>query len=346
MTTDTPEQPGERRSGRVDRLQSWLVATCAARIWRLGRRVGASLQTRRVRALLLIAMVGVVLASLAWTVYSNWETLTGYNWQFDLRYLGVSFACYSAALFLSILTWHTIIRCLAGLTDFKLNARVYLYSAIAKRLPGVVWHIASRLYLYQQEGIAKTVTSTGLALETVMMIVAGMAVYLCSLLFGQRELLGGASPWLWLGLVPLLVVMIQPSILVRAVNAVLVKLGRARLEVQVRRRDSLLWVGLYAANWVAGGLSLYFLTLAIHPLPAAALFDVVGILALSGVLSLIAFFVPGGWGIREVSLALALRPYLPLPLAVAVPLLFRLWLILGEIFWVGVSAALSSRSGH
>ena len=207
-------------------------------------------------------------------------------------------------------------------------------------------NIAFRAVLGQQEGIAKTVTSTGLALEAVMMIVAGMAVYLCSLLFGQRELLGGASPWLWLGLVPLLVVMIHPSILVRAVNAVLVKLGRARLEVQVRRRDSLLWVGLYAANWVAGGLSLYFLTLAIHPLPAAALFDVVGILALSGVLSLIAFFVPGGWGIREVSLTLALRPYLPLPLAVAVPLLFRLWLILGEIFWVGVSAALSSRSGH
>jgi hypothetical protein len=179
-----------------------------------------------------------------------------------------------------------------------------------------------------------------------MMIVAGMAVYLGSQLLGQRGLLGGGSPWLWLGLAPLLVVMVQPSLLIRAVNAVLVRLGRARLEVRVRRQDSLLWVALYAANWVAGGLSLYFLTLAIHPLPAAALFDVVGIVALSGVLSLIAFFVPGGWGIREVSLTLALRPYLPLPLALAVPLLFRLWLIVGEIFWVGVSMALSSRSSH
>jgi len=295
---------------------------------------------------MLVAVVGAVLVSLGWTVYGNWETLASYDWQFDLRYLGVSFGCYSAALFLSILTWHAIIRCLAGLTDFKTNARVYLYSAMAKRLPGVVWHIASRLYLYQQEGIAKTVTSTGLALETAMMIVAGMVVYLGSLLPGQRGLLGGGSPWLWLGLAPLLILMIQPSLLIRAINAVLVRLGRARLEVQVRRQDSLLWVGLYAANWVAGGLSLYFLTLAIHPLPAAALFDVVGILALSGVVSLIAFFVPGGWGIREVSLTLALRPYLPLPLALAVPLLFRLWLVLGEIFWVGVSAALSSRSGH
>ena len=346
MAMDAPGQPDKSRSGRGARLLNRLVATCAARIWRLGRRAGASLQTRRARTLLLIAVVGVVLASLGWTVYSNREMLAGYDWQFDLRYLGVSFVSYSVALFLSILTWHTIVRCLAGLTDLKLNARVYLYSAIAKRLPGVVWHIASRLYLYQQEGIAKTVTSTGLVLETAMMIVAGMAVYLGSLLFGQQSLFDGASPWLWLGLAPLLVVMLQPSLLVRAVNAVLARLGRARLDIQIRRRDSLLWVGLYAANWVAGGLSLYFLTLAIHPLPAAALFDLVGILALSGVLSLIAFFVPGGWGIREVSLTLALRPYLPLPLALAVPLLFRLWLVLGEIFWVGVSAALSARSGH
>ena len=336
IATDTPEQPGNGQPGRMGRLLSWLVET--------GRRAGASLQTRRARTLVLIALVGAVLLSLGWTVYSNWEMLVSYDWQFDLRYLGVSFVCYSAALFLSILTWHAIIRCLAGLTDFKLNARVYLYSAIAKRLPGVVWYIASRLYMYQQEGIAKTVTSTGLVLETAMMIVAGMAVYLGSLLLGQQGSIGGGL--LWLALVPLLVVMIQPSLLVRAVNAVLARLGRSRLEMQVRRQDSLLWVGLYAANWVAGGLSLYFLTLAIHPLPAAALFDVVGTVALSGALSLIAFFVPGGWGIREVSLTLALRPYLPLPLALAVPLLFRLWLVLGEIFWVGVSAALSPKSGH
>jgi len=338
MATNTPEQPGNRQPGRADRLLRRLVV--------VGRRVGAGLQTRRARTLVLIPVVGAVLVSLGLTVYSSWETLARYDWQFDLRYLGVSFACYSVALFLSVLTWHAIIRCLAGFTDFTTNARVYLYSAIAKRLPGVVWYIASRLYLYQQEGIAKTITSTGLALETAMMIVAGMVVYLGSLLLGQWGLLGGGSPWLWLGLAPLLVVMVQPSLLIRAVNAVLVRLGRARLEVRVRRQDSLLWVALYAANWVAGGLSLYFLTLAIHPLPAAALFDVVGIVALSGVLSLIAFFVPGGWGIREVSLTLALRPYLPLPLALAVPLLFRLWLIVGEIFWVGVSMALSSRSSH
>ncbi len=322
----------QRAAGRENRVLNWLRAA--------DRWASGSASNRRARTLIIVALVALVLAILGWSIYRNWDTLATYDWKFDPRFLGVSFLCYSVALFLSVLTWHGIMGRVAGFTNFRLNAKLYLYSSIAKRLPGFVWYVGSRLYLYRQEGVSKTITSVGFLLETALMILSGVLIFLGSMLFSQRDWLEGRLPWLLLGMIPLLAAVVQPSLLIRLLNAVLRKLGRPLLDLQLRRRDSVLWVAQYAANWVAGGLTLYYLTWAIHPLPASAVPDVVGIVALTGVLRLVAFFIPGGWGIQEVSLSLGLNPYLPLPIALGVPLLFRLWLIAGEILWIAVSSLL------
>jgi hypothetical protein len=309
-------------------------------LWAADRWAGERAGSRRIRFLMVAALITLTLAILGWSIYQNREALASFDWQFDPRYLGISFLCYSTALFLSVFTWHSIMGRLAGFRNWRLNIKLYLYSSVAKRLPGFVWYVGSRLYLYQQEGVPKTITSVGFVLESAMMIVSGMLVFLGSMAFSQRDWLEGRLPWLLAGMVPLLLAVAQPSLLVRLLNAILQKLGRPRLDLQVRRRDSVQWIGQYAANWVAGGLTLYCLAWAIHPLPAAAVPDVVGIVALMGVLRLIAFFIPGAWGIQEVTLSLGLTPYLPLPIALGVPLLFRLWLILSELVWVAASALL------
>jgi hypothetical protein len=332
MPMNIPEIPQEPGTGTSSRLLNWLRAA--------DRWAGESAGNRRTRTILVLCLIGFTLSLLGWSIYRNWDALATYDWRFDVRYLGLSFLCYSVALFLSVFTWHTIMQRLAGFAHLRLNARLYLYSAVAKRLPGFVWYVSSRLYLYRQEGVSKTVTSVGFLLETALMILSGMLVYLGSLLLGQTNWLGGTSPWLLLGMVPLLVVAIQPSLLGRLLNIVLLKLERPLLTLDIRRADSAAWTAQYAANWIAGGLTLYFLAFAIHPLPGRALPSIVGIVALVGVLRLIAFFIPGGWGIQEISLTLALNVYLPLPIALGIPLIFRLWLILGEMFWVAVSAVL------
>jgi hypothetical protein len=86
------------------------------------------------------------------------------------------------------------------------------------------------------------------------------------------------------------------------------------------------------------GLVLYCLAWAIHPLPTSALPGVVGIVVLTTVVRLIAFVIPGGWGLQEVSLSLGLSPYMPLPVALGVSLLFRLWLVGHELVWIALGA--------
>jgi hypothetical protein len=238
------------------------------------------------------------------------------------------------ALALSVFAWHGIMHRLAGVSSIRLNTKLYVYSLAAKRLPGLVWYVGSRLYLYQQEQVPNTLTSVGILLEIALMILSGVLVFLASMPFSQLDFLAGGSPWLLLGLLPLLVVVFRPGLLLWLINAILQRLERPPLHLPIRWSHSIPWMLLYAGSWLAGGLLLFFLTWTVHPLTVSALPGVIGIVALTGALRLIAFFIPGAWGIQEVSLSLSLGPYLPLPIALGVSLLFRLWVIVSELFWV------------
>jgi hypothetical protein len=322
---DLPETK-DIQDGTTSRLLIWLRAA--------DRWAGGSAGSRRARGLLLVFLITMTLVMLAWSVYRDWDTLAAFEWQFDLRFLGLAFVGYTVALFLVVLTWSAIMGRLAGFTNLRLNIKFYLYSAAARRLPGFVWYVGSLLYLYQQEGVPKAITSVGLLLESVLIALSGLLVFLGLMPFSQVDLLAGGSPWFFLGTAPLLVVALQPSLLIRLLNALLSRLGHAPLDLQIRRRDSVRWVVQYATGSIASGLVLYCLAWAVHPLPASALPGVVGVVALTPLLRLIAFFIPGGWGIQEVGLSLSLSPYLPLPIALGVPLLFRLCFAVGELAWI------------
>jgi hypothetical protein len=75
----------------------------------------------------------------------------------------------------------------------------------------------------------------------------------------------------------------------------------------------------------------------IFPVPLAYLPAVASFLVISGVISHLAFFIPAGLGIREVSLSLLLSAYVPFGIAVVIALVFRLWMTLSEVFWTLVT---------
>lgn len=328
----TGAQPARRGSRLASRMSVWLRA---AALW--ANRIAGS---RRARTWFVGVLILITLSILAWSVYREWDTLVAFDWHFSPAYLGLSFLCYSVGLSLWLTNWHGIMGRLAGFDNYRLNIKIYLYSAAARRLPGFVWYVGGLLYLYQQEGVPKTITSVGVVLESALMTLSGLLVFLGLMPLSEIDLLPAGSPWFLLGATPLLAVALQPSLLVRILNIVLPRLGRPALELQIRRRDSIRWVAQYAAGSICAGLALYFLAWAIYPLPLAALPGIVGIVALTPALRLVAFFVPGGWGLQELGLSLSLNPYLPLPIALGVPLLFRLWLIAGELAWIAAASLL------
>jgi len=100
--------------------------------------------------------------------------------------------------------------------------------------------------------------------------------------------------------------------------------------VRVGWGDKLLWFSVYVLGWITGGAILYFLAGSISEVSLTFLPACWGFVALSGVISTLSFFLPSGLGIREVSLSLLLSSYIPLPVAIALSILFRIWILTWE----------------
>jgi len=92
--------------------------------------------------------------------------------------------------------------------------------------------------------------------------------------------------------------------------------------------------------WIGGGITLYLFANAVHPIPLTYVSSIIGIWALTGLISRATLFVPGSLGLREATLSLLLSPYIPLPRAVIISVLFRLWMIVCETIWAMVTLKL------
>jgi hypothetical protein len=283
-------------------------------------------------------VVGFPLLLLGLIIVGNWGQLTSYAWHLRPLPLVLSLALYVVGVVLPVLEWSLIMGRLAGVRSLRKNAKIYSYSTLAKRLPGTYWYVAGRMLLYDEEGVAKATTAAGAVLELASTILSGLLVYLLSLPFCLSTYLAGL-PSIWrsgyLGLLIMLlgIVFLRPSLVSTMLGRLTRFLGRREVSVNFGARDTLTWLTLHSLAWVVGGVVLYLLITALQPFPGTALPAIINMTAAAGLVGLVAFISPSGLGIKELTLAYLLSFYVPLPVAAVLSLLFRLWVIVGDLFW-------------
>ncbi len=316
--------------GQLDKLIAWLRRLAGRlQLDRLARLV----RQRRVRIWLNVIALLLVMVFLAYGVYSNWNELQEYDWTADYRYLLLAIAVYGLCFAAVLLAWHRVMAGIGAMRSMRVNARIFCYSSLPKRIPGVVWYIAGRVMFYQDEGVAPSVTVLGTILETMLLIASGLIVYLASLLFGvpagSRQDFPPAVALLLL--IPLLAVL-HPAILNRIVGWLLRKLHYEG-EIGLTFKTSVGLVLTYCLAWILGGIDLYLLTNAVYPVSPRLLPAIVGAWAAAGAVSFVASYLIQGMGVTEVTLAALLSRFLPLPVSIVVVILFRLLLTISEVGW-------------
>jgi len=296
-------------------------------------RIGRLLKQRRIRIWLNAIALLLVMVFLAYGVYSNWNELQQYDWTADYRYLLLALVVYGLCFATILLAWHWIMAGIGAMRSVRVNARIFCYSSLPKRIPGVGWYIAGRVMLYQDQGVAGSVTVLGTTLETVLLIASGLIVYLASLLFGAPagSKLGFPPTVALLLLLPLLVVL-HPAVLNRIFGWLLHKLHHEG-EIGLTFWTSVGLVLIYCLAWVLGGFDLYLLANAIYPVSPQLLPAVIGAWAAAGAVSFVASYLIQGMGVTEVTLAALLSRFLPLPVSIVVVILFRLLLTVSEVGW-------------
>lgn len=271
-----------------------------------------------------VASVAVLLTLL----YRERTVLLEYEWQLHLNPLIGSLILFSLALVLAAAVWSDLMRTLGSEMPAARHISYYCIANVAKRLPGTLWYVAGRGYLYKNHGESLRLVSIASSLELIVGLVSGIVVTLAfagvsisTLSRGHIGILFGAFV---LGLA-----LIHPS----SIRWTMRRIGVDPLP-DLKYGSILKWVGVYTLIWIIGGTVLYLVANIIVPVDLRHVPYVISSWSLVGVLSILVFFLPTNLGITEAGLGVLLATVMPSSLAVVVAILTRVLLIAYELFGV------------
>ena len=95
-------------------------------------------------------------------------------------------------------------------------------------------------------------------------------------------------------------------------------------------KDTLTWIINYILAWLFGAFVFYSTINFFYALPISELPQLIGIWSFAGAISLAGSLTISIIGLREISLALLLAPFLPAPIVLIVAIGIRIVWVLGE----------------
>ncbi len=283
------------------------------------------------------AALAVVLGSWGWFIWRQLDALRSYPWQLEAAPFAASLlwgALYFAGLAVS---WTLLLRTMGGAArsvGLAAGSHIWLSTMLARYVPGNVWHIVGRVALAGSLGVSKGQVAASATVEQLLTLLGALAVFGLSLpLWG-----GDAGPAAWmLLLVPAGLAALHPRILGALMAWAARRLRRPELAWPYRYPTMLGIVGAYTLANLAAGVGLYVIVDGLTEVGPAQAALVVGASALAWAAGYLSFLTPSGLGVREAALTALLATALPLPVAVAASLAYRVALTLGEVIAVAAS---------
>nr|MBA3272890.1 flippase-like domain-containing protein [Chthoniobacterales bacterium] len=306
------------------------------------------------------ASLAITIAILIWIlkpIGDEWPTIREKMLSIDviIRVL-VGSAIFAIFLFcFRAMMWRHILAAFGNPLPVPAAARIWSISELARYLPGSIWQVVGRVYLSKPYGVRGSVCSTSQVLEVFIFLLANVLVALsCLVYFGfRRDTDGSARVWLIIAmvLVPTLLFILHPRVFHPLANKVLARLGKPPIVQQLSGRAFLgliAWaiLGLLVqsfAVWIVAGGTL--------TLPINKWWVVAGAYCLAWCAGFLAFWSPGGLGVREVVFITVLMAA-PLPqfreqmqgdprrleaTIAFLSILLRVWATIGELILAAIT---------
>ncbi len=241
-----------------------------------GATAAAGTKTRRVRiAAQLLLLAGLVFVLLR--LRSIWRTS---HMSLDrISWLSLACAVVLAAVAVvgAALVWLEILRRLGEIPKRRW-AGIYLQAQLGKYIPGSLWQYAGRVVTARGQAIPVRTTTASTGVELGGAILA--AAVLASL---------AGSVWLSTAAAVSAAAVISLSLRMTPAN-------RARTPIV---RATAIATSLYFPVWVVMGLSFWFTAHALFDVPYSDVVYYTGAFSIAWLVGLVAFFAPGGIGVRE-----------------------------------------------
>lgn len=264
-----------------------------------------------VRSLAGVGVFCVVIVSFGVRAAATTEQLLASTQSFSPGHVVASFALILFCFVWAALTWWTSLWLLGGRLEAGAAMQIYFLSLLPRYIPGLIWGYVGRTYLCEQRGVARSVATLSSAVEIALFVGSGLSIGLMR----------------WIATPASLYLMLLAQI-VLAAGLVLITPKASCPDLMSLARWILAWyllVVAYYVFWVLYGISIVVLVQAITPaLNGAQIVYVIAAFAVSWLVGFAAVFVPGGLGVREAGIILALEPITGSLMAVFIAVLSRL----------------------
>lgn len=288
------------------------------------------------------AIVAILFATVAVTLWQGWSQLATHPWQIDPGAVALSLGIWVLTTLAAGGCWIVVAGAFGVRLPVVAALRVFCTSNLGKYLPGKVLHVVARVYLVQQQGVPVAVGTTSAMLDVLLYIAAGLVLSV----FALPTALGGYQPGI-MALAGLAVLVGFGLLHPRALNTVLGFAGRfvprlRGLRIELRYGAILGAFMLYLLLWLGITAAIYAGVQAVSNVPPSSAPLLGAIFAFSYVTGLVTP-TPAGLGGREVAMALLFSSVMPYPAALVATVLNRLLQVTAEAICAGLLSLLTRR---
>ena len=301
---------------------------------------------RYLLTLIVVALVGFFFYR---EFQENWDTVSVHHLSFNFYYLAAAIMVTAAGFLLETYIWHIFVNdYLVRKLTFRDSMALYNTTAMLKYIPGKVWSYAAQITLTSSRGISKSLLIYINVICFICLIFSSGAYALYYYLFYLKTLPLTISAMICgLFFILFFIFVRRNTAIINYLINLINRIFRRDIQPVKIRKSLLLYIQLlYLLDYIPAGCGMYLLAQGIGlDIPFSSIAALTAALAVSLVSGYIAFFSPGGLGVREGTMLLILKQFSTVHAALILPLAMRLIYIIIELFLGAIGILLSMKSG-
>ncbi|HAD82932.1 MAG: hypothetical protein A2509_06855 [Candidatus Edwardsbacteria bacterium RIFOXYD12_FULL_50_11] len=277
-----------------------------------------------------LLLVSIIIIYLSRKLYFTWNDIPFDKIKLNYILVLLSFVGLAGSFFCSVIAWQHILKALGGGMGFRKSWWVITGSYLAKYIPGHIWSIGGRVYLCKAEGISEKISGTAMILEMTALLLGSLTAFCFSLPFLIKH---GLPFWIWYLLIPIpfaLAVFFSPLLPI-SLKWLASRFLKKEIKLEIKQAHLFKAFCLFAISAIIQGGAFFLLIRSFYSIEYRLLPDIIGIYNGSWAVGFLSFIAPGGLGVREGALTVLSKFYMPLPIAIILSALARLWMTLFEI---------------
>jgi len=285
------------------------------------------------RQLFSFAIVTFLLFLMGSFLVRNWKDIPFGELHFNVLWLALSYLFLFMSFATSGIIWARVLKGLNIRVSIPWAMKSIALSQVGRYVPGHVWSYVGRAELGKKDAIPRITSAVGLFIETELLVVSATLVFLLAYVLAFDQWRAPLPKALIIGLliIPIEFILIHPRITNTLVSPFFRLFKREAPRVTLNYSMLLQLTLLYAAAWSCCGLGFYFLSKTVYPLSWSICIAVSGAYPAAWLVGFLSFIAPSGLGIREGVLVVLLSPLIPVPMAITLSLLARVWTTLFEL---------------